>query len=131
VELRLATRADLPALRELIPTSVRGLAPGYYTPAQIEASILHLFGPDTQLVDDGTYFVVESEGRLVGCGGWSRRTTLFGGDQTKATADPLLDPARDPARIRAFFVHPAFARRGVGSQVMRACIDAARAMPPA
>jgi GNAT superfamily N-acetyltransferase len=127
LRLRLATRADLPALGALIPASVRGLAPGWYTPEQIESSIRHMFGPDTQLIDDGTYFVVEAEGAIVGCGGWSRRATLFGGDQTKAGADPLLDPAGDPARIRAFFVHPAAARRGVGSRLMTACIDAARA----
>jgi GNAT superfamily N-acetyltransferase len=124
--LRLATFADLPALRELIPASVRGLAPGYYTPQQIESSILHMFGPDSQLIADGTYFAVDVENALAACGGWSRRKTLFGGDQTKGVEDPLLDPAVDAARIRAFFVHPAFARRGLGSLLMRACTDAAR-----
>jgi GNAT superfamily N-acetyltransferase len=127
MKLRLATAADLPRLRELIPASVRGLAPGYYTPQQIESSIVHMFGPDSQLIADGTYFAVEVGAELAACGGWSRRKTLFGGDQTKGTEDPLLDPRSDAARIRAFFVHPAFARRGLGSLLMNACIDAARA----
>jgi GNAT superfamily N-acetyltransferase len=126
-KLRLATAADVPGLRELIPASVRGLAPGYYTPQQIESSIVHMFGPDSQLIADGTYFAVEVGGALAACGGWSRRKTLFGGDQTKGSEDPLLDPRTDAARIRAFFVHPAFARRGLGSLLMNACMDAARA----
>ena len=125
--LRLASAADLPRLRELIPASVRGLAPGYYTPGQIESSIVHMFGPDSQLIADGTYFAVECDGALAACGGWSRRKTLFGGDQHKSAEDPLLDPSVDAARIRAFFVHPAFARRGLGSLLLRACMDAARA----
>lgn len=124
--MRLATPDDLPALRELIPASVRALSPGYYTPAQIESSIRHVFGPDTQLVADGTYFVVVEEGRIVGCGGWSRRRTLYGGDQMKAEEDPLVDPAVEPARVRAFFVHPEWARRGVGTRILNACIGAAR-----
>ncbi len=124
--MRLATPDDLPALRELIPASVRALSPGYYTPAQIESSIRHVFGPDTQLVADGTYFVVVEEGRIVGCGGWSRRRTLYGGDRMKAEEDPLVDPAVEPARVRAFFVHPEWARRGVGTRILNACIGAAR-----
>ena len=126
MQVRLATPADLPALRELIPASVRALSPGYYTPAQIESSIRHVFGPDTQLVADGTYFVVVAEQRIVGCGGWSRRQTLYGGDQMKTEEDSLVDPAVEPARVRAFFVHPEWARRGVGSCILNACIDAAR-----
>ncbi|HEX2095066.1 MAG TPA: GNAT family N-acetyltransferase [Longimicrobiaceae bacterium] len=126
VTLRLATPGDLPALRELIPLSVRALSRGYYTPAQIESAIRHVFGPDTQLVADGTYFVAEAGGCLAGCGGWSRRRTLYGGDQMKETEDPLLDPATEAARIRAFFVHPEWARRGVGSAILRACTRAAR-----
>ncbi|HTO53590.1 MAG TPA: GNAT family N-acetyltransferase [Myxococcota bacterium] len=127
LQLRLATPADLPAIERLIPRSVRGLSTTYYSPAQIEASIVHVFGPDTQLVSDGTYFVVGSGERVVACGGWSKRRTLFGGDQHKSSADPLLDPATEPARIRAFFVEPDFARRGIASRLMRACMDAARA----
>jgi len=126
LKLRLASRADLPALRLLIPRSVRGLSQSDYSPAQIEASIVHVFGPDTQLIADGTYFVIEAGGRIVACGGWSKRRTLYGGDQTKGDADPLVDPAREPARIRAFFVDPDFSRRGLGSRLMDACLDAAR-----
>jgi GNAT superfamily N-acetyltransferase len=127
IEIRLATVEDIPALRELIPASVRILSAGYYTPAQIVSGLIYIFGVDTQLIADDTYFVAESAGQIVGAGGWSKRKTLYGGDQTKAEADPLLDPAHDAAHIRAFYVHPDWARRGVGSRIMRACEDAARA----
>ncbi len=127
IRVRVATGADLPVLRALIPASVRVLSRGFYTDAEIESAIEHVFGVDSQLVADGTYHVAEATGALVGCGGWSRRRTLYGGDQMKEQEDPLLDPARDPARIRAFFVHPDWARRGVGSAILNACIDAARA----
>jgi GNAT superfamily N-acetyltransferase len=124
--VRVATDADVPALRTLIAESVRGLSVGYYTPAQAESALVHVFGPDTQLIADGTYYVVESGGVLVAAGGWSRRRTLYGGDQTKSGADPALDPAADPARIRAFFVHPAWARRGLGRLLFEHCLAAAR-----
>lgn len=124
---RLATIADLPALAELIPVSARALSRGFYTEAQTEAAIRYVFGPDTRLIADGTYFLVEEGDVVAGCGGWSRRKTLYGGDQMKAAEDPLLDPRTDAARIRAFFVHPAFARRGVGTTILDACLDAARA----
>lgn len=101
------------------------MSTGYYTPEQADAITRHVFGVDTQLIDDQTYFVIEHEGRIVACGGWSKRRTLFGGDQAKSGPDPLLDPASEPARIRAFFVHPAMARRGLGRQLMAACMDAA------
>ena len=127
IDVRLATPADLPTLRELIPLSVRGLSRDYYSSAQIEAAIRYIFGPDTQLIADGTYFVAESAGRIVGCGGWSRRRTLFGGDQMKTEEDPLLDPRAEAARVRAFFVHPDWARRGVGRRILEACTIAARA----
>jgi GNAT superfamily N-acetyltransferase len=127
IRVRVATRADVSALDALIPDSVRALSRDYYTPEQIESAIRHVFGVDTQLVDDGTYFVAQHGEALAGCGGWSRRNTLFGGDQMKSGPDPLLDPAREPARIRAFFVRPEFARRGVGSRIMEACVEAARA----
>jgi GNAT superfamily N-acetyltransferase len=129
ISLRLAALTDLATLHELIPASVRVLSRDYYTEAQIESAIRYVFGPDTQLIADGTYFIAEAEGStvLAGCGGWSRRRTLYGGDQTKTTEDPLLDPTQDPARIRAFFVHPAWARRGIASQIMDACVKAARA----
>lgn len=127
VHIRVATAEDLPAIRTLIPLSVRGLSGGYYTPEQIESAIRYVFGPDTQLIADGTYLVAERGGAMAGCGGWSMRRTLYGGDQAKEVEDPLLDPATEPARIRAFFVHPEHARRGVGSRIMDACVDAARA----
>ena len=125
-DVRVATDADVPALRALIAASVRGLSAGYYTPEQAEGALVHVFGPDTQLIADGTYYVVEAEGALVAAGGWSRRRTLYGGDQTKSGADPLLDPAAEPARIRAFFVHPAWARRGLGRLLFERCLAAAR-----
>lgn len=128
VRLRVATHDDLDAIRALIPLSVRGLSGGYYSPRQIESAIRYVFGPDTQLIRDGTYFVVEDvDGAMVGCGGWSLRRTLYGGDQAKEVEDPRLDPATEPARIRAFFVHPDHARRGIASRIMDACVDAARA----
>ncbi|HEU0302836.1 MAG TPA: hypothetical protein VFR37_25465, partial [Longimicrobium sp.] len=114
MRLRLATPDDLPAIRALIPLSVRGLSEGYYSAEQVESAIRHVFGPDTQLIRDGTYFVVEDAGgEMVGCGGWSLRRTLYGGDQARDVEDPRLDPATEPARIRAFFVHPDHARRGI------------------
>jgi N-acetylglutamate synthase-like GNAT family acetyltransferase len=126
MRIRLATVADIPKLLELIPNSVRGLSQNFYTPAQIESAIKHVFGPDTRLIEDGTYFLVEEGSDLVGCGGWSRRATLYGGDQMKADVDPLLNPMSDPARIRAFFIHPAWARRGVGTAILNQCVAAAR-----
>jgi GNAT superfamily N-acetyltransferase len=125
--VRVATDADVPALHTLIAESVRGLSAGYYTPAQAESALVHVFGPDTQLIADGTYYVVESGATLVAAGGWSGRRTLYGGDQTKSSEDPALDPATEPARIRAFFVHPAWARRGLGRLMFEHCRSAARA----
>ena len=123
---RLATMADVPAINALIATSVRQLSAGFYTPAQVDAALEHVFGVDTQLVADATYFVIDGETGPVAAGGWSRRNTLYGGDQAKGVADPLLDPARDPARIRAFFVHPDHARRGLARQLYELCERAAR-----
>lgn len=125
--VRVATEADLPAIRALIPDSVRGLSAGFYTPEQIESSIRYVFGPDTQLIADGTYFVAVDGDAITGCGGWSARRTLYGGDQAKDADDPRLDPATEPARIRAFFVHPDHARRGIASAIYDACVAAARA----
>ena len=127
VSIRLATPRDVSALRELIPVSARALSRGFYTDAETESAIRHVFGPDSRLIADGTYFVAEEDGVLAGCGGWSRRRTLYGGDQTKSGEEPLLDPAREAAKVRAFFVHPNFARRGVGSRILEACLAAARA----
>ncbi len=110
--LRLATHADIPELGRLSEQSVRALSVGYYTGPQVESALRHVFGPDTQLIADQIYYVVEGEaGALVAAGGWSRRRTLYGGDQMKGETDPLLDPTAEAARLRAFFVHPAWARR--------------------
>jgi hypothetical protein len=111
-DLRLASLDDVPALRALMEVSVRTLSAGYYSDDEIASSLRWVFGPDTQLIVDGTYYVIEADGALVAAGGWSRRATLYGGDQMKDDADALLDPGRSPARIRAFFVHPAWARQG-------------------
>lgn len=124
--IRKAIADDIPALERLIPESARALSGAYYTPRQIEAAIVHVFGVDTQLITDGTYFVAETQGRIVGCGGWSKRKTLYGGDQTKTDGeDSLLDAGKDPARIRAFFIDPSWARRGIGSRIMEVCEKAA------
>jgi GNAT superfamily N-acetyltransferase len=126
VRLRLAQVDDVEAIAALIPLSARALSKGFYTEQQTESAIRFVFGPDRRLIEDGTYFVVEDGQRLAGCGGWSKRRTLYGGDQMKPADDPLLDPATESARIRAFFVHPDYARRGVGSQILDACLSAAR-----
>ncbi len=124
-ELRLAEPDDLPALEVLIPAAARSLSAGFYSERQIESAIRYIFGPDTQLIRDRTLYVVTVDSTLIGCGGWSRRRTLFGGDQAKSSSDPLLDPTIDPARIRAFFVDPRWARRGVGRAILDACGTAA------
>ena len=126
--LRLAQARDIPALEQLIPLSTRALQAATYSPAQIEGALGSVFAVDRQLIADGTYFVVEDGAILVGCGGWSKRKTLYGGDAGRdSLADTLLDPASEPARIRAFFVHPDWARRGIGRQLLRACEEAAAA----
>jgi GNAT superfamily N-acetyltransferase len=128
VSIRTAQPEDRPALERLLQRSVRGLSVDYYTPRQIESALLYVFGVDTQLIADGTYFVAEladENNRIVGCGGWSKRRTLFGGDQLKSGEDDLLDPATEAARIRAFFIDPDFARRGIGRKLIEACEKAA------
>ncbi len=164
IRIRLAAAGDFPLLRELIEASVRGLQAGDYSPAQLEGALRTVYGVDTQLITDGTYFAAEAtdalgaesgavesrraeslgtgssaaessgvrarESRLlVGCGGWSKRKTLFGGDRWKKLVagreDSLLDPATDAAKIRAFFVHPDWARRGIGGMILAACEEAA------
>ena len=136
IQIRKATAADVPRLREVIEASVRGLQAGDYSPAQIEGALKSVYGVDTQLIADGTYLVAEvSESQkqesqkpeIVACGGWSKRKTLYGGDQYAAREDSLLDPARDAAKIRAFFVHPDWARRGIGGLILEACEEAAKA----
>ena len=123
--LRRATQADIPQVQALIAASVRGLSAGHYTPEQVESALLHMFGVDSQLIDDGSYLVIEDAGRITAAGGWSARRTLFGGDQMKGGEDPLLDPATEPARIRAFFVHPAWARRGLARLLFARCQEEA------
>ena len=124
--IRPATMDDLPALQELIAQSVWTLQANEYTDAQREAATRLVYGVDTQLVRDGTYFAVEIAGQIVACGGWSRRKTLFGGDQHQPTREPeLLDPKTDAAKIRAFFVRPGCERRGIGSALIHACERAA------
>ena len=125
--VRNATAFDIPRLRELIDASVRGLQAGDYTPAQIEQSLKTVYGVDSQLIADQTYFAVENEtGEIIGCGGWSKRKTLYGGDQYAGREDSLLDPQTDAAKIRAFFVHPAWARKGIGGLILEACEQAAK-----
>lgn len=125
--LRHAKPKDVPRLEELIATSVRGLSVGYYTAQQIESAIRYMFGVDSQLIKDRTYYLIESSTGPVACGGWSKRETLFGGDRHKSGADPLLDPHVSPARIRAFFVHPDRAKQGLGRRLYVACRNAAEA----
>ena len=131
VHLRKATAADVPRLREVIEASVRGLQAADYSPAQIDGALKSVYGVDSQLIADETYFVAEAsdspgQREIVACGGWSKRKTLYGGDQFAAREDSLLEPARDAAKIRAFFVHPAWARRGIGGLILEACENAAR-----
>jgi GNAT superfamily N-acetyltransferase len=132
IRVRKATASDVPRLREVIEASVRGLQAADYSPAQIEGALRSVYGVDSQLIADGTYLVAEvvesgaAKAEIVGCGGWSKRKTLYGGDQYAAREDSLLDPGRDAARIRAFFVHPEWARRGIGTLILETCETAAR-----
>lgn len=123
---RLALTSDIPTLKSLMADSIRELLRDFLPPDAVEASF-EVMGLDTQLIDDGTYFVVACEGAIVGCGGWSRRNTLFGGDHTAARNDALLDPKTDAARVRAMYTSPEFARRGVGRLVLMLCEQAAAA----
>ena len=131
MDLRIATMDDVPALNSLIAASARELSAGFYTQRQIEALVTHVFGVDTQLISDGTYFVVDGEDAAdgpVAAGGWSARRTLYGGDQAKEGEDTRLDPSIEAARIRAFFVHPRWARRGLGRRLYNECERAALAV---
>jgi GNAT superfamily N-acetyltransferase len=126
--LRTALPDDVPILSALIARSGLALSAPYYDAAQAKAITHHVFGVDTQLIADASYFLIEdAAGKVVACGGWSRRRTLFGGDQTKTGPDPLLDPQQEPARIRAYFVAPEAARQGLGRRLMDACVAAAKA----
>ena len=118
LEYRLSSLSDIPSLEALIPLSARRLQIGYYSRDQIEGAIGTVFGVDSQLIKDGTYFVAVENGAIVGAGGWSKRKTLYGGDHGKTAEDPLRDPATEPAMIRAFFVDPDHARRGIGRRLL-------------
>lgn len=131
IQLRKAVAADVARLQEVVEASVRGLQVADYSPAQIEGALKSVYGVDSQLIADGTYLVAEiaepntGQMRIVGCGGWSKRKTLYGGDQYAEREDSLLDPSRDPAKIRAFFVHPNWVRQGIGTMILEACEKAA------
>lgn len=127
--IRLATSADIPALKPLIEQSVRVLQRSDYSTEQLEAALGTAYGVDTQLIADGTYNVVETPGAageklLVACGGWSMRKTLYGSDHGPYRDNAKLDPARDAAKIRAFFVHPEWTRRGLATLILKTCEDA-------
>ncbi len=135
IRIRKAKSSDVPILQELIHRSVRELQKEDYTPEQMEGALQTVFGVDSQLIADGTYLVAEADAQaaaavgkpaIAGCGGWSKRRTLYGGDAWTAREDSLLDPATDAAKIRAFFVDPAWARKGVGSAILQTCEAAAR-----
>jgi GNAT superfamily N-acetyltransferase len=125
--IRLAGAEDVDALNALIRESGAELSRGFYTPAQIDAVLRYVFGVDSTLIVDRTYYLIEQGGALAACGGWSRRGALYGGDQRRMGEAPVLDPSTDPARIRAFFVAPAFARRGLGRRLLEVCTEAAQA----
>jgi GNAT superfamily N-acetyltransferase len=125
--VRQAALQEVPILRTLIDASVRGLQAEDYTPSQIEGALATVYGVDTQLIVDGTYFVAEANSAIVACGGWSKRKTLYGADHCAGREDSLLEPSQDAAKIRAFFVHPAWTRRGIGSMILEACEAAAGA----
>jgi N-acetylglutamate synthase-like GNAT family acetyltransferase len=126
VVIRRATGADVPALDALIEASVRGLQANDYTQAEIEGALGHALGLDSQLIADGTYFIAEAGSELVASGGWSYRTTLCGSDGLPGREPASLDPAKDAAKIRAIFVHPSWARRGLGSLMLAHCEQQAR-----
>ena len=135
-KVRAALPADVPVLRPLIDASVRRLQSQDYTPRQIDSALRTVFGVDSQLIGDGTYLLVETvqsppggerQPVIVACGGWSKRKTLYGGDRWHDRPDDLLDPAKDAAKIRAFFIHPDWARQGIGTLLLDACEAAARA----
>jgi GNAT superfamily N-acetyltransferase len=123
---RLATPADMPALQQLMTAAIRELLPQFLTPEKVEASFA-VMGVDSQLIEDGTYFILEEEGVMAGCGGWSRRATLFGHNHTAGRDSRLLDPKSEPARVRAMYTAPQFVRRGVGRRILELCEAAARA----
>jgi GNAT superfamily N-acetyltransferase len=122
---RLARRDDLEVLKALMDAAISELQKPFLNESQIESSRA-IMGLDTQLIDDGTYFIVEADGQLAGCGGWSRRATLYGGDQTPGRSAALLNPTKDAARIRAMYTHPDHTRKGVGRFIISLCEKAAQ-----
>ena len=122
---RLARREDVPALTALMDAAIAELQKPFLDQAKLRRRAI--MGIDTQLIDDGTYFVIEEDGALAGCGGWSRRATLYGGDRSPGRDAVLLHPAKDPARIRAMYTHPDYVRKGVGRLILSLCEEAARA----
>jgi GNAT superfamily N-acetyltransferase len=126
LRIRLAVPTDIPALRVVMERAISQLLPAFLSPDEVAAS-QEIMGLDTQLIEDGTYYVVEASGEIAGCGGWSRRATLFGGDHSAGRDAALVDPATEPARVRAMYTDPDFTRRGVGRLILAACEDKARA----
>jgi|SRR3954464_5307252 GNAT superfamily N-acetyltransferase len=127
VSIRRAVPGDVASLNTLIERSARALSRGFYTPEQIDSLVRYVFGVDSNLVADGTYFVVHVGEAVAGCGGWSKRRTLYGGDQRPVGSIDWLDPRTDAAKIRAFFIAPEFARRGLGRALLEHCAHAASA----
>jgi GNAT superfamily N-acetyltransferase len=123
---RLATHDDLAVLAPLVQAAIEELQKGFLDAAQIQASHA-IMGVDTELIDDQTYFIVECDGEIAGCGGWSRRATLYGGSHSAGRDSAMLDPSKDPARVRAMYTHPALTRRGVGRLILSLCESAAAA----
>jgi GNAT superfamily N-acetyltransferase len=124
--IRPVLEKDREVLEELIANSARALSRDDYTEEEIEAAVNHIFGVDSELIEDKSYFVVEREGEYLACGGWSRRRTLFGGDRYAGRKSGLLDPSTEPANIRAFFVHPKHTRQGIGAALLLHCEEQAR-----
>jgi N-acetylglutamate synthase-like GNAT family acetyltransferase len=125
--IRKAQFDDCESIQKLIAESARGLSREDYSDSQIEAAIATVFGVDTTLINDGTYFVAECDGKLIGCGGWSKRKTLFGGDQFVTRDSAELDPQTEPAKIRAFFIHPEWSRKGIAREILSRCESEASA----
>ena len=124
--IRPAVSGDIPALKAVMDRAIKELLPAFLPPAEVLAS-QEVMGLDTQLIEDGTYYVVEADGAIAGCGGWSRRATLFGGDHSAGRDAALVDPATDPARVRAMYTSPDFTRRGVGRLILATCEAKAKA----
>ena len=124
--IRSAVSGDIPALKAVMDRAIKELLPAFLPPAEVLAS-QEVMGLDTQLIEDGTYYVVEAGGAIAGCGGWSRRATLFGGDHSAGRDAALVDPATDPARVRAMYTSPDFTRRGVGRLILATCEAKAKA----